>query len=91
MPPGHRGWLPGRRDEPDPTPDEDDPAIGDLDDAAIIIADPVLKHRFERFTGLGFTIPQARRMALDRNIDTWQAKNLIRKGCDPMLAFDILS
>lgn len=77
--------------EPDPTPDEDDPAIGDLDDAARIAGDKVLKMRFERFVALGFTIPQARRMALDRGVDTWKAKDLIRKGCDPMIAFDILS
>ncbi len=91
MPPGHRNWRPfGDVPEPDPPPEPEE-QVGDLDDAAIIIGDPLLKHRFERFVGLGFTIPQSRRLALDRAVDTHEAKTLVAKGCPIHLAFDILS
>ena len=43
------------------------------------------------FRDLGMTIPQARKLALDKYVDLDRSRKLIASGCDPLLAFDILS
>ena len=40
----------------------------------------------------GMTPPQARTLALDRSVDVhWVVEKLLKRGCDPAVAFDISS
>lgn len=92
-PPLMAGFFAPRPPDRKPTEPEqvEEPTIGDLTDAELIASDKVLRHRFDRFVALGFTIPQSRVLTLDKSVDTHYARRLIQRGCDILLAFDILS
>ena len=83
-----------------PDPDDPDTEIPygaqlpqvDVDERlAAIIRDPILQWRCKVFLDLGMTMEQARHLALDKNADTNLARKLIRGGCEPAVAFDIVS
>lgn len=58
-------------------------------DLDLILADKVLQWRCKVFIDLGMTIPQARKLALDKAVDTNFVRGLVARGCAPTVAFDI--
>lgn len=66
--------------------------IGDLTDAQIVLSDPVLAWRAKRLRDNGMNPRQARVLALDRRVDVHDVvERMLKKGCDPLVAFDIAS
>ena len=54
--------------------------------------DPVLRWRAKRLAGNGMNPRQARALALDRRVDVHDVvERLLKRGCDPAVAFDIAS
>ena len=47
-------------------------------------------HLLKQYTRLGFTVPQAERM-IEEGLDWHEAEKLVEQGCDPSLAFAILT
>ena len=80
---------------PAPQPDKPErlPAVPEYppEDLDAFVRDPVLQWRHKVFLDLGMTTQQARRLALTRGADLDQARGMIARGCEPSLAFDILS
>ena len=71
---------------------DDEPTLEELDDIELIASDPVLTWRAKRLADNGMTPPQARTLALDRSVDVhWVVEKLLKRGCDPAVAFDISS
>ena len=71
---------------------EDDLTPVQMDDIELIASDPVLTWRAKRLADNGMTPPQARTLALDRSVDVhWVVEKLLKRGCDPAVAFDISS
>jgi len=56
-----------------------------------VLRDKVLLWRCERLIQMGFTLQQARVVAVKRAIDLHAVERLIRRGCAPHTAFDIVS
>lgn len=82
--------VPERR----PTEPEQTPAAAEAeeDDIDILLRDPVICWRAHILVESGMNPRQSRALALDRRVDTrWVVDNLLLKGCDPAVAFDIAS
>ena len=94
---GRMAWKPKERDvrmpgQVDPEPESDEPTLEEMDDIELLASDPVLTWRAKRLADNGMTPPQARTLALDRSVDvTWVVDRLLKRGCDPAVAFDISS
>ncbi len=59
---------------------------------AALLADPVIKWRAKILADNGMNPRQARALALDRRVDArWVVTELLQRGCDPDIAFDIAS
>lgn len=56
-----------------------------------VLRDKTLLWRCEQLLQLGFTLPQARVTAVNRRADLNFIRSLISRGCEPHLAFDIVS
>lgn len=79
------------RPDPERRPTDAD-QIEPVDEIEAVLADPIVRWRAEQFASMNFTPHQARALALNRRVDIhWVRVNLIEKGCDPMVAFDIAS
>ena len=79
---------PPNKPEPEKLPAAPAYPPADLD---VFVRDPVLQWRHKVFVDLGMTIQQARRLATTKAADLNQARRMIAAGCDPNIAFDILS
>ena len=70
-------------------PDQIEPDAADIDP---FLHDNVLRHRARRLRDNGMNPRQARALALDRRVDVhWVINRLLKRGCDPSVAFDIAS
>ena len=72
-------------------PDQvDDTVYGE--DIDPFLHDNVLRWRARRLRDNGMNPRQARTLALDRRVDVHDVvENMLKKGCDPLVAFDIAS
>lgn len=56
-----------------------------------VLHDKVLLWRCEQLLQMGFTLQQARVVAVARTVDLHAVRSLISRGCEPHVAFDIVS
>ena len=87
------GPFGGPPEQPDRMPTEPEQVEGaeehPIDD---FLYDPVLRWRAKDLARHGMNPRQARALALDRRVDVHDVvERLLKKGCDPALAFDIAS
>lgn len=57
----------------------------------VLLADPVVRWRAERFASLGFTPGQTRTLALAKHVAPYDVGRLLDRGCPHDIAFDIVS
>lgn len=84
------GPLPGVPD-PEAAPGTETVPYSEPSPLDQILADKVLQWRCKVFLDLGMTLPQSRRLTLQKSADLNEARGLIKNGCSPTLAFDILA
>lgn len=81
---------PDREDRQPTDPEQVEPE--DNDDIDPFLHDPVLRWRAGKLRRNGMNPRQARSLALDRSVDVhWVVTDLLLRGCDPDIAFDIAS
>lgn len=83
----------GPPDPPDRLPTEPEQVEPpDNDEIDPFLHDPVLRWRAKRLRENGMNPRQSRALALDRRVDVHDVvERMLKKGCDPLVAFDIAS
>ncbi len=86
-PPDPPDRLPPEPEQVEPEPEEDE-----YDEYDLFRHDKVLSWRAEELARAGMNPRQARALALDRRVDIhFVVHRLLKRGCDPAVAFDIAS
>ncbi len=85
-PPDPPDRLPTEPEQVEPEPEPED------DEISLVMHDPVLRWRAACLATAGMNPRQSRALALDRRVDIYFViERLLKRGCDPDIAFDIAS